>query len=305
MHLHSNPIEPLPSRPPLLSWKFWIPLVEHANTLMGSTPCAMVVVEVQATRAMHALCRLLRGKGHCGGKLTDVSHAEERPIIPRTFLQPRNSEDDEELTRQHPRTWIYGKTVLETGDSSRNVIELIFRATTTDITRCSTNIKQVLKLNHSRETIERFESFREGVKNRASLHYHKHSRNMVDGNEQLLFCGTKPTRCKQFGTSKLCRDSNCSICNIFKSGFHTTKKKTGMWMSTSCEDLINSNTNAKMVNVNMAILVCRVITGKVIDMLDRDFEGDYDSVGGVKSNYLLVRNPSAVLPCFVMIINCT
>ncbi|CAH1444325.1 unnamed protein product [Lactuca virosa] len=199
---------------------------------------------------------------------------------------------------------VSGKTILETGDSSRNVIELIFRATTTDITRCSVNIKHVLKLNHSRETLESFESFREDVKNRSYVDYNKHPRNMVDGNEQLLFCGTNTTRCKLMGTSNLCRDSNYSICNIFKSGFYTTKKKNGIWFSTSCEDLVNANMNANMMNVKMAIIVCRVITGRVIDMLDRDFEGDYDSFGGVKSNYLFVRNPSVVLPCFVIILNC-
>ncbi|KAI3755917.1 hypothetical protein L1987_55726 [Smallanthus sonchifolius] len=56
------------------------------------------------------------------------------------------------------------------------------------------------------ETLERFEKFREDVKNRAYNHQNKHPRNIVDGNEKLMFYGTKLTRCKKFGTSKLCRD---------------------------------------------------------------------------------------------------
>nr|KAJ0185329.1 hypothetical protein LSAT_V11C900492370 [Lactuca sativa] len=170
-----------------------------------------------------------------------------------------------------------GITVLETGDPSRNVIEMIFRAatTTTDISRCIINIKQVLKLNHSRETLETFESFREGVKNRAHKHYDKQPRNMVDGNEKLLFYGAKSTYCKQFGSSKLCRASDCRICSIIKSGFYTAEWTTGIWLNTSCQDIINANTSAKMMNVKMAIIVCRVIAGRVIDMLDRDGEGNH------------------------------
>lgn len=190
------------------------------------------------------------------------------------------------------------------GDPSRNVIEMIFRATTTNTTRCSINIKQVIKLNSSRETLEKFEVFREALKNRANELNNRHPRNMADGNEQLLFYGTKLTCCKQFGSSELCKDSNCSICSIIKSGFYNAKKKTGIWLTSSCQDFINANANAKMINVKMAVMVCRVITGKVIDMIDRKYENDFDSIGGVKSNYLFVKNPSAVLPCFVINLNC-
>ncbi|KAL4580020.1 hypothetical protein LXL04_016193 [Taraxacum kok-saghyz] len=326
---------------------------------------------------MHVLCSLLPGKGHCRGKLTDVTHGEKRPIMGRAYTLQRNSEYDEEITQTDTRNWLHAtppyfrrrpkfetsrgavrtyrvprenfttqgasakdlsehvnvysapphpmwvikpntsclaedsnpgpptgkpmfKTVLETGNPSRNVIEKIF-ITTTDITRCSVSIKQVLKLNHSRESLERFESFREGVKNKAYEHSNNHPRNMVDGNEQLLFYGTNVPCCTQIATSNLCRDSNCNICILIKSGFNTTKNNTGIWLSTSCQDLINAN----RMKLKMAIIFCRVITGRVVNRLDRDCEGNYDSIGEVKSNYLYVRNPSAVLPCFVIILNCT
>lgn len=199
--------------------------------------------------------------------------------------------------------------MLEIGDPSRNVIERIFRATTSETTRCSINIKQVFKLNNSRENLERFEKFREDVKNRAYEHYLKHPRNLVDSNEQLLFYGTKLTSCKQFGTSKLCKDLNCSICSVLLSDFYTAKKKNGIWLTSNCQDIINANANTnanvKTMRAKMAIMVCRVITGRVTDdMLDDNYEGDYDSIRGVKSSQLFVKDPSAILPCFVIILNC-
>nr|XP_043627749.1 uncharacterized protein LOC122599315 [Erigeron canadensis] len=254
-----------------------------------------------------ALCGFLRGNVYCKGKEKDVIHVEEGPIIHKIRTQRRHSIDEAELTWHHTRNWFPGKTVLEIGDPSRNVIEMIFKATT-DTTRCSINIKQVIKLNNSRETLENFEKFREDVKNRDEC-YNKHPRNNVDGNEHLMFYGTKLTCCKQFATSKLCRDSNCNICSLLKSGFkNTAKKKPGIWLTTNCQDLINANSdanlNVEMVNGKMAIMVCRVIIGRLLDMIDSSYEGDYDSIEGEKPNELFVKNPDAVLPCFVIILNC-
>ncbi|GKA93460.1 hypothetical protein Tco_0815446 [Tanacetum coccineum] len=273
--------------------------VHHAKTPMNMITNAMTAVELQAARVTQACCAFFRGDAHCGGKRTDVTQGEERPILHRT--RRRSSED--ELARHYTKNWFACKTLLEIGDPSRNVVEMIFKATTTNTATCSINIKQVLKLNNSRETLERFEKVREDVKNRAYEHHEKDPRNMVDGNEQLLFY-TKLASCKQLETSKLCKDSNCSICSIIKSGFHTEKRKTGIWLTTSCQDFVNDNAHAEMMNVSMAIMVCRVITGRVIDMVDTKFEGEYDSIEGVKSNQLFVKNPSGVLPCFVIVLDC-
>lgn len=175
---------------------------------------------------------------------------------------------------------------------------MIFRSTTTDTTKYSITIKQVLKLNNSKETLERFENFRQDVKNRANDHQNKHPRNMVDGNEKLMFYGTKLTRCKKFGTSKICKDN---ICSILEPIFYDQKKKTGIWLTTNSQDVITSNANAEMLKGEMAIVVCRVISGRVMDESDED---EYDSIKGVKVNYLFVKDPSAVLPCFVIILKC-
>ncbi|PWA88069.1 poly(ADP-ribose) polymerase, catalytic domain-containing protein [Artemisia annua] len=237
----------------------------------------MTAVELRAARVMQACCGFLRWDAHCGGKRTDVTQiGEERPILHRS--RRRSLED--EVARHYTKNWF-----------------------ATNTTTCTINIKQVLKLNNSRETLERFEKVREDVKNRAYEHHDKDPRNMVDGNEQLLFY-TKLASCKQLETSKLCKDTNCSICSITKSGFHTAKRKTGIWLTTSCQDFVNDNAHAEMMNVSMAIMVCRVITGRVIDMVDTKFEDEYDSIEGVKSNQLFVKNPSGVLPCFVIVLDC-
>lgn len=259
-------------------------------------------------RAMHAMWALLKGKMYCGGKRTDVVLNGKIPVIRRTCIRRSHSE---ELDRNHGN-WFYGisnsddpgNTILEIGDPSRNIIEMIFKATTTDTKRGSITIKQVLKLKNSWETLERFEKFREGVKYRALNHCNKNPRNTVDGNEQLLFYGINLTCCNQSETSNCSTYSNCNVCRIIQSGFYTVKKKTGIWLSTSCQDIINMNVNSHVNNVKMAIMVCRVIVGRVVNMFDKSYEGDYDSIARVKPDRVFVKNPSAVLPCFVIVLNC-
>ncbi|KAI7743958.1 hypothetical protein M8C21_031536 [Ambrosia artemisiifolia] len=269
----------------------------HAIMPLNSTTSALKAVESsQAARAMHAFRAFLIGNVNCRGKCTDVTRGNERPLMHGTRTQRRNSIDDEELTHNHTTNCFPGKTLLAIGDPSRNVIEMIFRSTTTDTTKYSINIKQVYKLNNSKETLERFEKFREDVKNRAYDHHNKHPRNIVDGNEKLMFYGTKLAHSKRFGTSKLCKDN---ICSIIKTGCYDTKNKTGIWLTTNSQDVIIANANVEMMRGEMAIVVCRVISGRIMNDSDED---DYDSIEGVKPNYLFVKDPSAVLPCFVIIL---
>ncbi|KAK9077597.1 hypothetical protein SSX86_005934 [Deinandra increscens subsp. villosa] len=264
---------------------------------LDSTTCALILVESQAARVMHAFCAFMRG-AYCGGKQTDVARRNERPIMYGTHTQRRNSADDEELAHCDTRNCFPGKTVLASGNPSRNVIEKILRSKTTNTAKYSVNIKQVLKLNNSKETLENFEKFRDDVKNRAYDHHNKHPRNIVDGNEKLMFYGTKLAQCQKFGTSKLYADS---ICSIIKPGFYEQKMKTGIWLTTDIQDVIVANANAEMRRGEMAIAICRVISGKIMNDSDED---EYDSVRGVKPNYLFVKDPSAVLPCFVIILKC-
>ncbi|KAD4178800.1 hypothetical protein E3N88_27391 [Mikania micrantha] len=251
-----------------------------------------------AARVMHSFCAFLM---NCQGKRTDVIRRNARSVMLGSRDQRRKLENDEELTHHHALNYPPGGTVLAIGDPSRNVIEMIFRSKSTNTPKYSINIKQVLKLNNSKQTLERFENFREIVKNQAHDHQNKHPRNVVDGNEKLMFYGTKLRHCKNIGTSMQCKDN--IICSIIKPDFYVPKKKRGIWLTTSCQDVITANANAEMIKGEMTIVVCRVISGRVKDLNDGD-EDDYDSIEGVKPNYLFVRDPSAVLPCFVVILKC-
>ncbi|XP_076938466.1 uncharacterized protein LOC143606655 [Bidens hawaiensis] len=259
---------------------------------------ALTLVESQEGGVMHAFCAFWRGNVNCQGKRTDVTRGNERRAAHGTHTQRRNSQDNEEYSHHHTRNCFPGKTILAIGDPSRNVIEMIFRSTTTDTKKYSIKIKQVLKLNNSKETLERFEKFREEVKNKACDHQNKHPRNIVDGNEKLMFYGTKLTHSKRFGMSKLCKDNICSIIN---AGSYDPKKKTGIWLTTKSQDVIIANANVEMMKGEMAIVVCRVISGRIMNDTDED---EYDSIEGVRPNYLFVKDPSAILPCFVIILKC-
>ncbi|KAM7498963.1 hypothetical protein LguiA_023377 [Lonicera macranthoides] len=270
---------------------------------------------------MYAMWIFLREKVSCSTKLTDVIHHSERPIKRRSC----NFEDDSEgkfthgvekpiqepiLGHNTTRNWFYE---LEIGNPSRNIIEMIFRAASTPPLRhYKKKIKRVLRVNNSMEALERFENYREYVKNKPYEQYRRNPRSMVDGNELLQFYSTTMTCCrgKQYRVSKLCEDASCRVCRIIHSGFNTGyRRKTGIQLSTSSERSNDENTiigitNGK--NEKKAIIVCRVIAGRIANRIDGEYEGEYDSIGsGMKSKleYLIVKNPCAVLPCFVIVLN--
>ncbi|MCO5561417.1 hypothetical protein L7F22_015038 [Adiantum nelumboides] len=93
---------------------------------------------------------------------------------------------------------------LKVGDSSRNVVEIIFqtswlRPPEPMVASTSTpnggahpvKIERVLKVNNLARTLARFEDYREGVKMRASKLPKKHPRCLADGNELLRFYGAR------------------------------------------------------------------------------------------------------------------
>lgn len=164
-------------------------------------------------------------------------------------------------------------------------------------------------MKHSSEILERFEKYREMVKKKVRKQHKRHPRCDVDGNELLQFYGTRMNCCSQKlnKVSELCQDFTCQVCRIIQSGFDTEYgKKYGIPLS-SCSTASSGNTPGiyKGVNAKKAVIVCRIIAGRVVNLVDRESEVGYDSirVGGLysKLEYLIVRNPSAVLPCFVIV----
>lgn len=259
---------------------------------------------------MSALWMSMRENMQCRSKgTTSVVEGGERLMRRRSCISVAVADNNirhptdcdqmlqEAIFRQnYTRSWFY---VLRIGNPSRNVVEMIFRAAS-----ARHEIEQVLRVNNSMNTMVRFEQYRETIKNRSNEKKKKHPRSMVDGNEQLWFYSTTMNCCtgKVSRVSKLCKASTCEVCSIIQSGFDKAHdEKTEIRLSKSCSEERNEVTNGK--NVKKAVIVCRVIAGKVVNMIDVENEDDHDSVAGGKLHDLFVRNSSAVLPCFVIVLN--
>lgn len=141
---------------------------------------------------------------------------------------------------------------------------------------------------------------------------------IADGNELLRFhCSTFLCDLGLDGNSSICNQQYCSVCGIIKSGF--SPKLDGIsTLSTSwrAHGAIPADIEEefKFMNVKRAMLVCRVVAGRIAcDSEDVDKEdGGFDSVVGrggsgastrVDEEELVVFNPRAVLPCFVIVYN--
>lgn len=141
---------------------------------------------------------------------------------------------------------------------------------------------------------------------------------MADGNELLRFhCTTFLCDLGQNCNSSLCTNQYCSICGIIKSGFSTKLDGIAM-MSSSWRAHVaipeETEEEFRFMHVKRAMLVCRVIAGRVGrdgDPADKDDPVGYDSLvggsgGGVRTRLddeeeLLILNPRAVLPCFAIV----
>ena len=172
--------------------------------------------------------------------------------------------------------------------------------------------KKVLRVNNSVAMVEGFEKYREMVKKRACEQHKRHLRSVVDGNELLQFYGTTMNCCSGKSSkalSEVCKDQTCRVCRIIESGFKTAYlKKNGIRLSTSSKELSENFINiAEVKNLKRAVIVFRTISGTVGNVGDERGREDYDSVKieGLysKSEYFIVQNPSAVLPCFVVVLN--
>ncbi|GFZ07381.1 WRKY family transcription factor family protein [Actinidia rufa] len=142
---------------------------------------------------------------------------------------------------------------------------MIFQSASTYPSKHRRKTMKVLQVNNSIEMVERFEKYRETVKKRAR--------------------------------------------EIIQSGFNTAYlKNNGIRLSTSSEELSENFINiAEVKNLKRAVIVCWTIAGTVGNVGDERSREDYDSVKikGLfsKSEYLIVQNPSTVLPSFVVVLD--
>lgn len=204
------------------------------------------------------------------------------------------------------------------GDSGKNIVQIIFKTGWTDNKRVPI-LHRILKIHNSPKILTRFEEYRESVKAKAARNgavRKRDERCIADGNELLRFhCSTFLCDLGQNGNSAICNQQYCSVCGIIKSGF--SPKLDGIstlsnsWRAHVAvpEDI---EEEFRFMNVKRAMLVCRVVAGRIgtdSDEVDKE-DGGFDSVLGrggsgvhtrLDEEELLVFNPRAVLPCFVIV----
>ena len=229
-------------------------------------------------------------------------------------------------------------TVCELGsdDTSRNIIEIIFQSSWVKKQRCK--VERILKVRNTPRTLAAFEEYRDAVKAKAARQITKHpaARCSADGNELLRFhCASLACALGLNGATHLCDGDGggCGACAIIRDGFVIRNRNAaGVWtMATSGRAHDDAVEYLEEEERSRAMLVCRVIAGRVRrrrrqpriineeeegsaaaqqeqhDGVDDDDLQEFESVAGsapgVYSNLeeLLVFNPRAILPCFVVV----
>ncbi|XP_057766085.1 uncharacterized protein LOC130986640 [Salvia miltiorrhiza] len=193
-------------------------------------------------------------------------------------------------------------------NSSRNIVEIIFKSSWLKTENPICEIERVLKVHNTQRTIQRFEGYRDAVKLRAK----RSARCAADGNELLRFHAAAITcALGARGSSSLCGSAPaCGICAIIRHGFRCCRT------SGVCTTASSGRADDRLVGSapRRAMLVCRVIAGRVKPRVAEDLAangegsaaGSYDSLAGCDGAYsnmeeLYVFSSRAILPCFVVI----
>lgn len=242
------------------------------------------------------------------------------PIIPRSTVCAC-SECGEIFPKieslEHHQAVRHAVSELGPEDSGRNIVEIIFKSSWLKKDRTICKIERILKVHNTQRTIQRFEDCRDVVKLRANNNTKKNPRCAADGNELLRFhCTSLTCSLGARGASSLCGSvPGCGVCTIIRHGFQGSKGVRTTASSGRAHDYCLESTDE---GGRRAMLVCRVIAGRVRrsindapaeeEIIAPSLDCSYDSVGGSAGMYsnleeLVVFNPRAILPCFVVIYN--
>ncbi|XP_051150777.1 uncharacterized protein LOC127265139 [Andrographis paniculata] len=194
-------------------------------------------------------------------------------------------------------------------DSSRNIVEIIFKSSWLKKDNPICKIERILKVQPTRRTIQRFEDYRDAVKARGK----GSARCAADGNELLRFhSATLTCSLGARGSSSLCGSvPACGVCTIIRHGF-PANKVAGI-RTTASSGRAHDCLGGVSSDARRAMLVCRVIAGRVkcaaadnaapAEAVDGSSYDSVASYAGVYSNMeeLCVFSTRAILPCFVVI----
>ncbi|KAM0044741.1 putative transcription factor C2H2 family [Helianthus debilis subsp. tardiflorus] len=209
---------------------------------------------------------------------------------------------------------------LSDDDPGKNIVRIIFETGWPGPgSGKNPMVYRVLKIHNCPKILTRFEEYREVVKSKAARYggvRRRDERCIADGNELLRFyCATFLCDLGQNGNSSICSHQYCSVCGIIRVGFSSKMDGISTY-STSWKGHValpeDIEEEFRFMHVKRAMLVCRVIAGRVgcdPEMGDKDDPG-YDSLVGrgpgvgetrlEEEDEIIVFNPRAVLPCFVI-----
>ena len=183
------------------------------------------------------------------------------------------------------------------------IAETVFRSWWAAAGEIGDTVEKVLKVNNSVDVLHRFEEYKEMVKskakeNRVGLRLERLG---ADGNELLMFHGAVIT-CSlgsgKEGGFSICSEKRCGACRFIGSVEETTTTTTA-WLcgnswraheKVATECIVNGLSPA----TRNAIILCKVIAGRVVSSTEDRSDGSAE---------LMVLNPRAILPCFVIIYN--
>ncbi|XP_051128838.1 uncharacterized protein LOC127249847 [Andrographis paniculata] len=259
---------------------------------------------------MSSLWISLKQDMHCCNSLTDVAcyPAKDSAIQSYGCVAERKLnhkvavEEEDPLIKPQFRAYNIRNRFqeLDIGDPTRNIVEMIFGASSSNVRKRSRRVRRVLKVNNSAEALHKFEEYREDVKKASFYGNSWHPRSAVDGNEMRQFYTTTMNCCGRKMApqgSQLCVDPTCRVCRVIQSGFDTSYNRMfgirlSMYSDVASEE-VAGNGNRKGKNVKGAVIICRTIAGKLAGV---DGKG---LIAGARS--LVLCDPTAVLPCFVVV----
>ncbi|KAF8377030.1 hypothetical protein HHK36_030402 [Tetracentron sinense] len=255
----------------------------HLKRLSGCYECRMVVDPVLGISRDPSLRATICSCPDCGEIFTKAENLELHQAIRHAVSE------------------------LGPEDSSKNIVEIIFQSSWLKKETPVCKIDRILKVHNSQKTITRFEEYRDSIKAKANMLSKKHPRCVADGNELLRFhCTTFDCSIGLNGSSNLCNSiPNCNVCSIIRNGFKSDGVAGEGICTTATSGKAHDIARIAAEDEKRAMLVCRVIAGRVKKNQENNAE-EFDSVAratGIYSNLdeLSVFNPTAILPCFVVI----
>ncbi|XP_038719777.1 uncharacterized protein LOC120012423 [Tripterygium wilfordii] len=198
---------------------------------------------------------------------------------------------------------------LVDGDPSMGIVETIFRSGWSY--EVSLTIEKVLKVKHSVDALDRFEEHRERVKSKYANLRKRKPRLVADGNEVLQFHGASIT-CSlgRNGCLCICNRKCCRVCRTIASRRGSMSFHSSSW---GAHEKVTTECALKGSSARKAMVICRVIAGRIASRQIHRFvdaeEVHFDSMvighqtSDSDSEELIVLDPKAVLPCFVVIYN--